>query len=288
MVRKLETGKLYVIATPIGNKGDISKRCIEIFNEVHCIAAEDTRNSSNLLSSYNVKKQMVSFHEHNELKVAKRLIKRIQNGDSIALISDAGTPCINDPGYRLVLLAHENGITVSPVPGPSSIVSALSVSGLPSDRFVFEGFLPSKRDQRKAKLEKLAKEERTLIFLVSVHKIRHSIEDMILILGGERLAFIGREMTKLHEQCIRASLNKILFMFEKEEIPKKGEFVLIVDGEKGKRQNESFDIARRLLTELIEIDAGKKSIDIVTKTVNIRRNDAYKLMIQIQNEKNNE
>ena len=288
MVRKLETGKLYVVATPIGNKGDISKRCIEIFNEVHCIAAEDTRNSSNLLSSYNVKKQMVSLHEHNELKVAKRLIKRIQNGDSIALISDAGTPCINDPGYRLVSLAHENGITVSPIPGPSSIISSLSVSGLPSDRFVFEGFLPSKREQRKAKLEKLVNEERTLIFLVSTHKIYHSIEDMILIFGGERLAFVGREMTKFYEQCIRASLSKILLMIEKEEIPKKGEFVLIVDGEKTKSQDESFDMARRLLTELLEIDAGKKSIDIVTKIVNIRRNDAYKLMIQIQNEKNNE
>ncbi|MEC8955777.1 MAG: SAM-dependent methyltransferase, partial [Pseudomonadota bacterium] len=126
MVRKLETGKLYVIATPIGNTGDVSKRCIEIFNKVHCIAAEDTRNSSNLLSSYNVKKQIVSFHEHNELKVAKNLIKRIQNGNSIALISDAGTPCISDPGYRLVSLAHENGITVSPIPGPSSIISSLS------------------------------------------------------------------------------------------------------------------------------------------------------------------
>ncbi len=288
MEKKLETGKLYIVATPIGNQGDISKRCIEIFNEVHCIAAENTRNSSNLLSSFNVKKQLVSFHEHNESKVAKRLIKRIQNGDSIALISDAGTPCINDPGYRLVLLAHENGITVSPVPGPSSIVSALSVSGLPSDRFVFEGFLPSKSDQRKAKLEKLVNEERTLIFLVSVHKIHRSIEDMILIFGGKRLSFIGREMTKLHEQCIRASLNNILLMIEEGDVPKKGEFVLIVDGKKAKRQNESFDIARRLLTELLEIDAGKKSIDIVTKIVDIRRNDAYKLMIQIQNEKDNE
>ncbi len=287
MEKKLETGKLYIVATPIGNQGDISKRCIEIFNEVHCIAAENTRNSSNLLSSFNVKKQLVSFHEHNESKVAKRLIKRIQNGDSIALISDAGTPCINDPGYRLVLLAHENGITVSPVPGPSSIVSALSVSGLPSDRFVFEGFLPSKSDQRKAKLEKLVNEERTLIFLVSVHKMHRSIEDMILIFGGERQAFIGREMTKLHEQCVRVRLKKILLMIEEGEIPKKGEFVLIVEGKRkiDQNQNQSLFLARKLIIELMKINSNNEIIDVITKAMDLRRNEIYKLILEIKKEK---
>jgi len=285
--KKLETGKLYIVATPIGNQGDISKRCIEIFNEVHCIAAENTRNSSNLLSSFNVKKQLVSFHEHNESKVAKRLIKRIQNGDSIALISDAGTPCINDPGYRLVLLAHENGITVSPVPGPSSIVAALSVSGLPSDRFIFEGFLPSKSDQRKAKLEKLANEERTLIFLVSVHKMHRSIEDMILIFGGERQAFIGREMTKLHEQCVRVRLKKILLMIEEGEIPKKGEFVLIVEGKRkiDQNQNQSLFLARKLIIELMKINSNNEIIDVITKAMDLRRNEIYKLILEIKKEK---
>ena len=287
MEKKLETGKLYIVATPIGNQGDISKRCIEIFNEVHCIAAENTRNSSNLLSSFNVKKQLVSFHEHNESKVAKRLIKRIQNGDSIALISDAGTPCINDPGYRLVLLAHENGITVSPVPGPSSIVAALSVSGLPSDRFIFEGFLPSKSDQRKAKLEKLANEERTLIFLVSVHKMHRSIEDMILIFGGERQAFIGREMTKLHEQCVRVRLKKILLMIEEGEIPKKGEFVLIVEGKRkiDQNQNQSLFLARKLIIELMKINSNNEIIDVITKAMDLRRNEIYKLILEIKKEK---
>jgi len=285
--KKLETGKLYIVATPIGNQGDISKRCIEIFNEVHCIAAENTRNSSNLLSSFNVKKQLVSFHEHNESKVAKRLIKRIQNGDSIALISDAGTPCINDPGYRLVLLAHENGITVSPVPGPSSIVAALSVSGLPSDRFIFEGFLPPKSDQRKTKLEKLSNEERTLIFLVSVHKICHAIEDMILIFGGERQAFIGREMTKLHEQCVRVRLKKILLMIEEGEIPKKGEFVLIVEGKRkiDQNQNQSLFLARKLIIELMKINSNNEIIDVITKAMDLRRNEIYKLILEIKKEK---
>jgi 16S rRNA (cytidine1402-2'-O)-methyltransferase len=174
----MENGKLFVVATPIGNLDDTSKRSLETFKNVDLIAAEDTRNTRHLLSHFNIKAKMIALHEHNEKDVAKKLIKDIQNGSSIALVCDAGTPAINDPGYRLVSLAHENNITVVPLPGPCSIISALSVSGLPSDRFCFEGYLPAKSESRKSKLKELVKEKRTLIFLISVHRISQSIEDM--------------------------------------------------------------------------------------------------------------
>jgi len=281
LVNKMENGKLFIVATPIGNLDDTSKRSLETFKNVDLIAAEDTRNTRHLLSHFNIKAKMISLHEHNEKDVAIKLIKDIQSGRSIALVSDAGTPAINDPGYRLVSLAHENNITVVPLPGPCSIISALSVSGLPSDRFCFEGYLPAKSEPRKSKLKELVKEKRTLIFLISVHKISQSIDDMLLIFGKDRLVFLAREMTKIYEQCIRTNLGDLSFMFKEGEIPKKGEFVIIIEGDREK-DDDSLDLARELMNELINNDLSIQAVDIVTKVTKIKRNLAYKMMLEIK------
>jgi len=283
VVNEMENGKLFVVATPIGNLDDTSKRSLETFKNVDLIAAEDTRNTRHLLSHFNIKAKMIALHEHNEKDVAKKLIKDIQNGSSIALVSDAGTPAINDPGYRLVSLAHENNITVVPLPGPCSIISALSVSGLPSDRFCFEGYLPAKSESRKSKLKELVKEKRTLIFLISVHRISQSIEDILLVFGEDRLAFLAREMTKIYEQCIRTNLGDLFLMTKEGKIPEKGEFVLIIEGYR-QQDDDSLYLARELMNELINNDLSIQAVDIVTKVTKIKRNIAYKMMLELKNE----
>jgi len=279
----MENGKLFVVATPIGNLDDTSKRSLKTLNDVDLIAAEDTRKTRHLLSHFNIKARMISLHEHNEEEAAKKLIKEIKNGNSVALVSDAGTPAINDPGYRLILQAHKQNITVVPLPGPCSIISALSVSGLPSDRFCFEGYLPAKSESRKSKLKELEKDERTLIFLISVHKISQSLEDILLIFGGDRIAFIAREMTKIYEQCTRTNLGELLKMIEVGEIPKKGEFVLIVEGCK-ENNDDSLLLARDLMGELINNNLSSQAVDIVTKVTKIKRNIIYKMMLELKKE----
>jgi|TARA_B110000914_G_scaffold226506_1_gene252318 16S rRNA (cytidine1402-2'-O)-methyltransferase len=279
----MENGKLFVVATPIGNLDDTSKRSLKTLNDVDLIAAEDTRKTRHLLSHFNIKARMISLHEHNEEEAAKKLIKEIKNGNSVALVSDAGTPAINDPGYRLILQAHKQNITVVPLPGPCSIISALSVSGLPSDRFCFEGYLPAKSESRKSKLKELEKDERTLIFLISVHKISQSLEDILLIFGGDRIAFIAREMTKIYEQCTRTNLGELLKMIEVGEIPKKGEFVLIVEGCK-ENNDDSLVLARDLMGELINNNLSSQAVDIVTKVTKIKRNIIYKMMLELKKE----
>lgn len=281
MTSKMEIGKLFIVATPIGNLDDTSKRSLKTFKDVDLIAAEDTRKTRHLLSHFNIKAKMISLHEHNEEEAAKKLIKVIQNGSSVALVSDAGTPTINDPGYRLISQAHKENIIVVPLPGPCSIITALSASGLPSDRFCFEGYLPAKSESRKSKLNELAKEKRTLIFLISVHKINQSIDDMLLIFGGDRMAFLAREMTKIYEQCIRANLSELLKMILWGEIPKKGEFVLVIEGCKDNNDN-SLVLARELMNELINNNLSSQAVEIVTKVTKIKRNIIYKMMLELK------
>ena len=226
----MKFGKLYIVATPIGNRADISNRSLEILSMVDFIAAEDTRKTRHLISSFGIKQKIISFHDHNEKSIVKKLINKIKDGKSIALVSDAGTPCINDPGYILVKLAREENIDVLPIPGASSIISALSVSGMPIDSFCYEGYLPAKSEKRKSKLMELIGENRTIIFLVSVHKIKDSVEDLILIFGNNRECFIAREMTKKFEEFLRGTASELTQKY-KEKKPK-GEFVLVISGKK--------------------------------------------------------
>ena len=203
------SGTLFIVATPIGNLEDLTPRARKILAQVDLIAAEDTRHTGRLLFSIGVKARLLALHDYNEEKAVSGVIAALESGQSVALVSDAGTPLVSDPGYRLVRAAHESGITVSPIPGPSALTAALSAAGLATDRFCFEGFLPAKRGARQQALSSLCHEPRTLIFYESVHRIADALEDMCRAFGDERPAFIGRELTKMHEQCIQGTLGSL-------------------------------------------------------------------------------
>jgi 16S rRNA (cytidine1402-2'-O)-methyltransferase len=223
-------GKLWIVATPIGNLDDISARAIDVLKRVERIAAEDTRHSAPLLARCGVKTPLTALHEHNEREECERLVARLREGAEIALISDAGTPLISDPGFRLVRAARAAGIAVSPVPGPCAAIAALSVAGLPSDRFVFEGFLPAKSAARRERLGELAGEARTLVFYESSHRVRECLDDMESVFGAERPAVLARELTKLFETVLDASLGELAARVVADANQQRGEFVLLVAG----------------------------------------------------------
>ena len=224
------TGTLHVVATPIGNLGDISARALEPLRSVAAICAEDTRRSGQLLAHFGIATPLLALHEHNEEAIAERVVARLLSGESLALVSDAGTPLVSDPGFRLVRAAREAGIRVSPVPGASALVAALSVAGLPSDRFVFEGFLPARVGARRERLQALAGEPRTLIFYESSHRIEDSLADMARAFGDGRPAVLARELTKLFETVLDGSLGELRGRVEAEPDQRRGEFVVLVQG----------------------------------------------------------
>ena len=221
---------LHVVATPIGNLGDLSPRAQQVLRDVAAICAEDTRRSGQLLAHFGIGTPLLALHEHNEQQLAQRLVARLLAGESLALVSDAGTPLVSDPGYRLVKAAREAGVKVSPVPGPSALVAALSVAGLPSDRFAFEGFLPAKASARRERLAELAGEPRTLVFYESSHRIEESLADLAAAFGGERPAALARELTKLFETVLNGSLADLHARVVADPDQRKGEFVLVVQG----------------------------------------------------------
>ena len=223
-------GKLFVVATPIGNLGDLSPRALDTLKSVTAICAEDTRHTRQLLGHFGLEKPLVALHEHNEGDAASALVSRMLAGESLALVSDAGTPLVSDPGFRLVRAAREAGIAVSPVPGASALIAALSVAGLPSDRFVFEGFLPAKPNARRERLASLAAEPRTLIFYESAHRIEDALDDAARAFGGERRAVLARELTKLFETVLDGSLAELAQRVRADPNQRKGEFVLLVQG----------------------------------------------------------
>ena len=223
-------GRLWVVATPIGNLEDISSRAQTVLRGADLIAAEDTRHSGPLLARLGVGTRAVSLHEHNERDEAQRLVERLLAGETIALISDAGTPLVSDPGFRLVRAARAAGITVSPVPGACAAIAALSVAGLPSDRFVFEGFLPPKSGARCERLSELAGEARTLVFYESSHRIAESLADMAAVLGEARAAVVARELTKMFETVLDGSLGELVARVNADANQQRGEFVVLVAG----------------------------------------------------------
>ena len=223
----MEQGTLYIISTPIGNLEDITYRAVRVLSEVDCIASEDTRRACILLNHYHIKNRLTSYFEHNEKTKTKVLIDLLKTGKNVALISEAGTPTISDPGYRIIAAAIKYEIPVVPIPGACAAISALSVSGLPVHRFAFEGFLPPKTGKRKALFTKLEEEERTLIFYESPYRICSTLKDMIEILG-DRNAVFAREITKLHEETLRGKLTEILKVLQNRKI--KGEITLLVEG----------------------------------------------------------
>jgi 16S rRNA (cytidine1402-2'-O)-methyltransferase len=223
-------GTLHVVATPIGNLGDLSPRALDTLRSVAAICAEDTRHTRQLLAHYGIERPLIALHEHNEAQIAERLVMRLREGESLALVSDAGTPLVSDPGFRLVRAARDAGLAVSPVPGACAFVAALSVAGLPSDRLVFEGFLPAKGNARRERLAPLASETRTLAFYESAHRIEDTLADMATVFGGQRRAVVARELTKLFETVLEGTLEELHARVVADENQRKGEFVVLVQG----------------------------------------------------------
>lgn len=221
---------LYILATPIGNLEDISVRALKILQTVDKIAAEDTRHSGQLLSHFNISKPLIALHDHNEQAQSDRLIAYLLAGEKIAIISDAGTPLISDPGFRLVKAAHEHNIRVIPIPGPCALITALCASGLPTDSFAFEGFLPAKSTARQAQLQELSTEARTLIFYESPHRLQSTLADLVAIFGGARKATLARELTKTFETIKYGELQQLVDFVSTDVNQQKGEMVLVVAG----------------------------------------------------------
>lgn len=225
-----QAGALHVVATPIGNLGDLTVRARDVLASVDAICAEDTRHTRQLLGALGIERPLLALHEHNEADVAWKLVERLKAGDSLALVSDAGTPLVSDPGYRLVREVRAAGLRVVPLPGPCAAIAALSVAGLPSDRFCFEGFLPAKGSGRRERLTALAREPRTLVFYESSHRIEECLTDLVAIFGPEREAVLARELTKLYETVLGDTLGELAARVAADENQRKGEFVLVVRG----------------------------------------------------------
>ncbi len=268
-----QTG-LYVVATPIGNLEDISFRGVRVLNEADLVVAEDTRHSRLLLSHYSITTPMQALHEHNEIQLLERIVQRVSAGAAIALISDAGTPLISDPGYRLVCAAREAGIQVYAVPGPSAVTTALSVAGLPTDRFTFEGFLPARTPARRKKLQALAQDDRTLVFFESSHRIAPSIDDMADIFGGQRLCALCRELTKKFETVIRASLCVIRQTLATDQNQMRGEFVIVVAGHE-RDSDEDLERARQMFRELQKYLPASQAARVAAKLNAVPRRKVY-------------
>lgn len=273
------SGTLYIVATPIGNLDDISRRATDILASVATVAAEDTRRTRQLLAHYGISTPCISLHEHNETAKSADIIRQIKDGVDIALVSDAGTPLLSDPGYRLVSAAHAEGVTVCPIPGASAVIAALSVAGLPSDRFCFEGFLPAKKAARLATLRLLAGEARTMIFFESVHRVEKSLLDLCEVFGAARPAFIAREISKVYEQYVRATLGELLDAVQSGAIVVKGEFVIAVGGvELTASEAPNMELLLRELKAALPL---KQAAAIAARVTGGRRNELYARLLEL-------
>ena len=258
-------GTLFVVATPIGNLGDIGARALDTLRSVAAICAEDTRRSGQLLAHFGIGTPLLALHEHNEQAIAERVVARLLAGESLALVSDAGTPLVSDPGFRLVHAARAAGIRVSPVPGAAALIAALSVAGLPSDRFVFEGFLPAKSGARRERLQALAGEARTLIFYEASHRILDFLGDAASAFGADRPAVVARELTKLFETVLDGPLGEVRSRIEHDPNQQKGEFVVLVEGagdDADARLLEGQRVYRKLAEHLPPSTAAKLAADL--------------------------
>lgn len=273
------SGTLYIVGTPIGNLGDISPRAIETLKSVDFIAAEDTRVSLKLLTHFNVKKPLISCHKHNIAARANEITERLLNGDNCAVISDAGMPCVSDPGEELVRMAAENGINVVTVPGPCALISAITVSGFSTSRFSFEGFLSVTSKQRKKHLEEIKAYPYTLIFYEAPHKLKYTLQDLLDILGDRKIA-LCRELTKLHEEVLRGNISDMISLYEEKQ--PKGEYVLVVEGYNGGGEKKfNIEDAAKIAEKFIQ--DGEKQSEACKKAAEIsglKKSDIYKYLIE--------
>jgi 16S rRNA (cytidine1402-2'-O)-methyltransferase len=272
-------GVLYVVATPIGNLEDISLRALRILKEVDLIAAEDTRHTRILLSHYDIRTPLTSYHEHNEKSQAPRLVERLQRGENIAVVSDAGTPAISDPGFRLIVEALRAGIRVTPLPGPSAAATVLSASGLPSDRFVFEGFLPSKAQERATHLNALRNETRSVVFYEAPHRLKESLIDMRRVFGNREIV-IGREVSKLHEEFLRGTIDAVIAQLAEREV--KGELTIVVQGASGLTQVSQEELETEIL-RLADQGLGVKQIsELLGARFQLAKREVYQLALRLR------
>ena len=272
-------GIVYLVATPIGNLADISKRALETLETVDLVACEDTRHTGKLLNHFNIKKRLVSYHEHNEHARTEELAEFLKQGKSIAVVSDAGTPAISDPALRIVQRAHEIGARVVPIPGAAAFVSALIVSGLPTDSFFFGGFLPSKKNERRARLAEVAEVPATLLFYETPHRLARSLIDCLEILGNRKAA-VSRELTKLHEETILGTLEELTEKFSSGDI--RGEIVLVIDRIKIANRKSQIANEKSLPERVAELENEgvdrKLALKRAAKEFGLPRSEAYRLL----------
>ncbi|TXS95158.1 16S rRNA (cytidine(1402)-2'-O)-methyltransferase [Parahaliea aestuarii] len=270
---------LYVVATPIGNLGDISRRALEVLAAADLVAAEDTRTTRNLLAKFNIDNQVLAYHDHSDARAGRRILDCVTGGGVVALVSDAGTPLISDPGYRLVRDAQEAGLVVFPVPGPCAAVAALSASGLPTDRFLFEGFLPGKATARQGRLAELAQRPETLVFYEAPHRVLECLADMVEAFGAEREALLARELTKAFETLRRAPLADLQTFVAADSNQQRGEIVLVVAGQRDRVETIDADSAR-LLRRLAQELPPKRAAAVVADLTGLRKKQLYDFLLQ--------
>jgi len=275
-------GSLYIVATPIGNMGDMTERAQQTLSDVDVIAVEDTRRSGQLLRHFEISTPMMAVHEHNERQICDSLLSRIEKGESIALISDAGTPLLSDPGYFLVNQARERGINVIPIPGVSAVITALSVAGLPTDRFIFEGFLPAKSAARQQKLEKLKEDVRTIIFYEAPHRIVEMLKDCQTVFGAERKVVIARELTKTFETVHGDTLKNLIPWVESDENQKKGEFVVLLHGAAAREDTGVDAESERILLILLKNLPVKQAAALAASITGLKKNALYQHALNLK------
>ncbi|MFL6619001.1 MAG: 16S rRNA (cytidine(1402)-2'-O)-methyltransferase [Povalibacter sp.] len=275
------SGRVFVVATPIGNLGDLSPRAREVLSQVSLIAAEDTRHTRQLLQSFGISTPLTSLHEHNEAAKSAELLDRVARGESLALVSDAGTPLISDPGFNLVAAARARNLIVIAIPGPCAAIAALSVAGLPTDRFVFEGFLPTKAAARRSHLESLIHEHRSLVFYEAPHRVREVLADLASVLGGERTASVSRELTKRFETTYNGTLQQLADVASRDEDMSRGEIVIVVAGaEKTASEALALD-AEQLLRALLDELSPAQAAKVTARITGAKRADLYALALRL-------
>lgn len=278
-------GILYLVATPIGNLADMGRRAVEILKKADVIACEDTRHSRPLLDHYGIGRPLLAFHAHNEEAAAAKLVDRLLKGESVALISDAGTPLINDPGFPLVRRAREAGVPVVPIPGPCALVAALCASGLPSDRFAFEGFPPRKPSARKALFEALRDEPRTLIFYEASHRVEETLKDMAAVFPSGRRLVVARELTKVYETIAATTVGGAPGLLERDPHMRRGEFVILLEGAPPAPETAGLTPEQeRVLKLLLEECSVKTAVGLAVKITGARREELYRAALRLGRE----
>jgi 16S rRNA (cytidine1402-2'-O)-methyltransferase len=276
MAQAKTTGILYVVATPIGNLEDITHRAVRVLREAGLIACEDTRQTRKLLDHYGIATPTISYHEHNEAARAEELVRKLEEGVDVAQVSDAGMPGISDPGYRVIKLAIDRGITVVPIPGPSALIAALAGSGLPTDTFEFHGFLPAKSGQRRTGLESFRQLRHTIVVYEAPHRIRETLQDIAEILGSTRSVVVARELTKIHEEFVRGTANEVLKQFQDRE--PKGEITLLIGPSAGQgERTEQRDLPERLQEIMKEQKLDEKAaLKVLAKEQGLSKSEVYR------------